>query len=100
MGSLSKTMQVVLKGVFEAGGAQAVPQRTFAALSARGLVAGGSEVSMLVVGRYGLVTATLTPQGRDTAITLFRQEHQQRLASGERSERIPALLLKRGVSID
>jgi hypothetical protein len=97
---MSKTMQVWLKGLFEAGGSRAVPKRTFAALAARGLVAGGMEVSMLVGGRSGLVAATLTEQGRDTAIELFRREHRERLANGERSERIPALLRQRGIGIE
>jgi hypothetical protein len=97
---MTKTTQAWLKGVFEANGSQAVPKQTFAALSARGLVTGGVEVSMLVVGRSGLVTATLTERGRDTAIALFTQEHRERIANGERSERIPALLRQRGISID
>lgn len=98
--NLSKTMEVWLKGVFEDGGSRPIPKKTFAALSARGFVEGGKEVSMLDVGRSGLVTATLTQKGRDTAIALFRKEHQERLANGERSERIPALLKKRGVSVE
>lgn len=98
--NLSKTMEVWLKGVFEDGGSKPIPKKTFDALAARGFVEGGKEVSLIHAGRSGLVTATLTQKGRDTAIALFRDEHETRLRNGERSERIPALLKKRGVNIE
>jgi hypothetical protein len=98
--SLSKSMEVWLKGLFEGGGpsgSKPIPKKTFTALSTRGYVEGGKEISVIYSGADGMVTATLTQKGRDLAIELFKKEHEERLRNNERSERIPALLKQRGV---
>jgi len=95
--SMSKTMEVWLKGVFEAGGSRAIPKKTFEGLSSRGYVEGGKEANFLLIGATGQVNATLTPKGKERAIELFRAEHEERLRNNETSERIPRLLKKFGV---
>lgn len=99
---LSRAMEVYLKGILESGGSrhtQAIPGTTFKALESRGLVTGGTEVSMLDSGRYGLVKATLTDKGLALATQLWKEEHEQRLRDGLRSERIPKFLANLGIII-
>jgi len=100
---LSRPMEVYLKSILESGANNGshrpIPKKIFEALQRRGLVEGGQEVNMLSVGQSGLVDATITPTGRQTAINLFLKEHEGRLAEGQRSERIPKLLKNRGVDL-
>jgi hypothetical protein len=96
---LSPAMEVYLKGIFEKGGKSMIPAKTFKALAARGLVEGGEAVSVFEAARYGFVSVSLTPKGREMAIEFFRAEHEQRLRDGLKSERIPELLRRRGVEI-
>lgn len=96
---LSKSQETWLKGVFESDGKNPIPTKTFKALEARGYVEGGKEASFLHTGASGRVYAALTKRGREAAVSLFREEHAQRLRDGEKSERIPRLLKNRGVDV-
>lgn len=77
-----------------------VPAVTAGALVRRGLatVETWERIPVEHCGRGGLVHARLTDAGREIAVSMMIDEHARRLAAGQRSERIPRILARHGLT--
>lgn len=103
--NLSINMQTWLKAFIASGShggtRRTIPVTVFRALLSRGLVLEDAKAASSVetLSSRKMVVATITAKGTIAAVDLLVQEHRERLASGQRSERIPAMLRKIGVEV-